>query len=220
MSQPHPLHAVIVANGEFAYSDRLLRVVSRADLVIAADGGANWLMDHHRLPDLLVGDMDSVRPETVAALRPDQRIHHPSHKDETDTELALIEAVARGATRITLIGVRGGRADHELANLLLLSLPALQGIDVSIYDGLSYLSLIRDERRLQGAAGDTVSLIPLGGNAEGITTEGLEYPLRDETLHVGPARGVSNVMLSDTARVTLRRGLLLLVHTPQNPREE
>jgi len=63
-----------------------------------------------------------------------------------------------------------------------------------------------------GQLGDVVSLIPLGGDVEGIVTEGLLYPLRDEPLLSGPARGVSNVMTEPVARVTLRSGALLIVH--------
>jgi thiamine pyrophosphokinase len=217
MSASNASHIVVIANGEFQHLDRLLAIVSAADVIIAADGGANWLADHGIMPDLLVGDMDSVRPGILDALQhePHRLRRHARAKDETDTELALIEAVALGARRVTLLGARGGRADHELANIMLLTLPALQEIDAAIFDGISYLSLIRDARRLQGQAGDTVSLIPLAGDAEGIVTEGLEYALRGETLRFGPARGVSNVMLGATALVTLRRGLVLLVHTPR-----
>jgi thiamine pyrophosphokinase len=64
---------------------------------------------------------------------------------------------------------------------------------------------------LQGHAGDIVSLIPFGGDAHGIVTDGLEYALRDESLVIGPARGVSNVMLGERATITFRHGLLLCV---------
>jgi thiamine pyrophosphokinase len=66
---------------------------------------------------------------------------------------------------------------------------------------------------ISGAAGDTVSLIPLNGTARGVRTEGLYYPLRDEDLYFGPARGVSNVMNGEQAAVMLREGVLLVVHT-------
>lgn len=209
-------HIAVVANGEFIYPERLLAVLSEVDQVIAADGGANWLAAQGIVPDVLVGDMDSIAPRVALALA-DGRcrlVRRPSHKDETDTELALLEAVASGARRITLLGTLGGRVDHALANVLLLTMPALESSEVTLFDGRSFLSLIRRSRTIIGHAGDVISLIPLGGAAEGIRTEDLEYPLVHETLFVGPARGVSNVMLGERARVSLERGLLLLVHTP------
>jgi thiamine pyrophosphokinase len=207
---------VVVANGEFERPASLLRLVDGADIVIAADGGANWLLQHERLPDVLIGDMDSVRPEVLGALaRGDCRlVRHRPDKDETDTELAVAEALARGAGRITIIGALGGRVDHALANVLLLTLPQLAVVEATIYDGVSFIHLIRDELVLHGRVGDTLSLLPVGGDVEGIVTAGLEYPLRGETLHLGPARGVSNVLTADRARITIGRGLLLAIHTP------
>jgi thiamine pyrophosphokinase len=214
------LHVVVVANGEYLDPAGLLPVVERANVLIAADGGANWLAAQGRVPDVLIGDMDSVTPEVLRALE-DGRcrlVRRPSDKDETDTELALLEAVALGAGRITILGALGGRADHALANILLLTMPQLMGIETVIDDGHSHLALVRDDGTIRGEEGDIVSLLPIGGDVEGIVTEGLKYPLRGETLHLGPARGVSNVLLGPVARVTLRKGLLLTVHTPKGNR--
>jgi len=215
-------HAVVVANGECTPPERLLPIIDRADCLIAADGGANWLARHGRWPHVLIGDLDSIAPEVRRVLEegPCRVVRHNRDKDETDTELALREAVAMGANRITLLGALGGRIDHALANILLLALPQLQGAEVTIFDGRSSLSLLREEGVIHGAAGDTVSLLPLAGDAEGIVTEGLRYPLCGETLHFGLARGVSNVLLQPCARVTLRRGMLLAVHTPAKEQED
>jgi thiamine pyrophosphokinase len=220
-------HVVVVANGEFAYPQRLEEALDAADTIIAADGAAAWLVAHGRPPHLLVGDMDSIAPALAERLADSgcRLVHHPTHKDETDTELALYEAVALGARRITLLGALGGRIDHAMANIMLLLMPVLTGIETTIYDGQSRLFLIRGDApspgaTIAGAPGDVLSLIPLGGDAEGVRTEGLEYPLRDETLAFGPARGVSNVFLGTRARVTLRHGILLAVHTPRRHVEE
>lgn len=212
-------HVVVVANGEFHHASRLLPIVDRADVVVAADGGGNWLAAYQRLPDVLVGDMDSVAPELIAALERGRcrLLRHSPRKNETDTELALLEAVALGATRITILGALGGRMDHALANVSLLFMPELAGIETVICDGCSCLSVVRRGREavILGEVGDVVSLIPTGGDVEGIVTEGLEYPLRDESLALGRARGISNVLLGPTGKVTLKRGTLLLVHTPR-----
>jgi len=216
------LHAIVVSGGDHRHAKRQLRLLAEAGLVLAADGGANWLYDMGLIPRLLVGDLDSVRDDVRRELeqRGCRMVVHPTAKDETDTELALLEAVACGARRITLLGGTGSRIDHTLANVMLLTLPELEGIETRLFDGHSFLILVRDTATIRGDVEDTVSLIPLRGDARGVRTEGLAYPLRDETLRFGPARGISNVMTAPEARVSLREGLLLLVHTPRVNLEE
>ena len=210
-------HIVVVLNGAFRHCERLLPILRGADAVIAADGGANWLADQGITPDLLIGDLDSARPDLVVTLEA-QGIaieRHSPHKDETDAELALLRAVALGVKRITVLGALGGRIDHALANISLLAMPALKGVAVTLFDGSAYLWLIRREAMIEGQVGDTLSLLPWGGDARGILTEGLAYPLRNEPLLLGPARGVSNLFSAPTAHVTVQAGTLLAIHTPK-----
>ncbi len=147
-------------------------------------------------------------------------------KDESDTELAVLEAVRRGATRITVLGALGGpRVDHALANVWLLAHPGLAGVDVILLDARSRSVLISApgpadapvRRLLPGQPGAVVSLLPLGGDVSGVTTVGLRYPLRDEPLITGPARGLSNVRVAQDAAVTVRRGRLLVVEAAPAP---
>jgi thiamine pyrophosphokinase len=142
-------------------------------------------------------------------------IRFSPHKDETDLELALQHAVRAGATQIIVLAALGGRLDQTIANLLLLALPELKGLDVRIVEGPQSAFFIHAGRDalIAGQPGDTVSLIPLGGDALGVTTEGLEWPLCDDPLRFGPARGVSNVLTAEQARVRVREGLLLCVVT-------
>jgi thiamine pyrophosphokinase len=141
-------------------------------------------------------------------------------KDETDTELALLEAVRRGATRITLLGAVGGpRVDHELANVLLLAREELAGVPVAILDPRARISLVDArgrtiERQLPGALGAPISLLSIGSPGPRVRTSGLRYPLHDERLALGPARGVSNVRTEPDASIRVRDGRLLIVETP------
>ena len=137
---------------------------------------------------------------------------HPTHKDESDTELALQYCVKHGATEIILLGALGGRLDHMIANLLLLADPLWRDIPVRIIDGDTQIELCTAGCEISGDPGDIVSLLPWGGDATGVRTEGLEYPLVDEPLLFGPARGLSNVMLGRNAVVTLATGRLLVIH--------
>jgi thiamine pyrophosphokinase len=194
-------------------------------LVVAADGGAIAAERLGFTIDLVVGDGDSLGHADVTRLRRagvDVRLV-PADKDETDTELALLEAVRRGAMRITIVGALGGpRVDHELANVALLAHPSLAGVDVAIVDPRGRIALIDAPARgggpltrsLPGPVGAVVSLLPLDGDAGGVTTAGFRYPLRDEPLPLGPARGLSNVRDAAEAAVTLRRGRLLVVEAP------
>jgi thiamine pyrophosphokinase len=137
-------------------------------------------------------------------------------KDETDTELAVRAAAAAGVRRLTILGALGGeRIDHELGNLWLLAMPALEGIAAFLLDPAARIRLAGPGRiALGGRVGDLVSLLPFGGDVEGITTRGLRYPLRDEPLVAGPARGLSNVREATDAAVDVRTGRILVIETP------
>ena len=205
----------VVASGELAADD--VRWLDRAGLVVAADGGASPLDRLGRRPGLLVGDLDSVEPALVSRLEeagvPVQR--HPADKDATDTELAVRAATDAGATEGVLLGARGGdRLDHELANLLLLVDPELLSVPARIVRGPTTVRGLRaGTLGLDAAVGDLVSLLPVGGDAVGVTTEGLRWPLRAATLRIGRSRGISNEIVSVPASVALEGGALLVVET-------
>lgn len=194
-------------------------------LVIAADGGARHARRLEVAIDAWVGDGDSLDADGMAVLLaagvPMERAS--PHKDESDTELAVHEALRRGADGIVIVGGLGGpRIDHALANIGLLAMAELAGRPASLLDARSRISLVRAPgpdgapvtRALPGRMGDLVSLLPIGGGVVGVTTGGLAYPLADEPLPEGPARGLSNVRMSPDAVVTVRAGLLLVVESP------
>ena len=194
------------------------------NLIVAADGGWDKAAALGLRPSLLVGDADSLPVETfetLAAQGVDVE-RSPSAKNESDAELALLAALRRGASHVTILGALGGtRLDHALANVCLLALPDPAAADVQLLDATTRVRLLRGPAaggaparlELAGAAGDLVSLLPVGGIAEGVTTDGLLYPLADEDLPPGPARGLSNVRLAPAASVSLRGGTLVIVET-------
>jgi len=218
------MRAIIFANGEFTDPQAARHLLRTGDLIIAADGGTRHALAAGVVPHVIIGDLDSLSPDGRArAEAAGSRVSRFSpRKDETDLELALLYAVLEGATEIVVLAALGGRLDQTIANLLLLALPELNGLDVRIVEGSQTASLIqsgqsgsdgRDGALIEGRPGDTVSLIPLGGDAVGVTAEGLEWPLQEDTLRFGPARGVSNVLTAEQARVHVRQGLLLCVVT-------
>ena len=196
------------------------------DLVIAADGGLRHATALGLPVSRWVGDGDSTDAGDLSALAATgvviERV--AVDKDESDTELAVLAATEAGADLVTILGGLGGiRIDHALANLALLQHPALEHREAVLYDETgARLSLLAgpDHRGLPGARdlagceGDVVSLIPLGDSAHDVTTEGLRYPLRGETLLLGRARGLSNVRTGTMARVTVGSGRILVIETP------
>jgi thiamine pyrophosphokinase len=210
--------ALIFANGDFNDGPFLRRALSSAPaaLIVAADGGARLAQHIGFTVQTVIGDMDSLGAEELADLeRQGAAIHrYPEEKAETDLELALKWVVEQGVTWIRIIGAVGDRLDQTMSNVYLLALPILKGCDVRLVAGRQEAWLLYPgEAVIEGAKGDTVSLIPVVVAAQGVRTENLYYPLCDEPLLFGPARGISNVMDADTARVWLREGLLLVVHT-------
>ncbi|HEY8786982.1 MAG TPA: thiamine diphosphokinase [Candidatus Limnocylindria bacterium] len=212
------MRAVVVAHGDVLPSDRA--VIDGTDYVVAADGGAFALERWRVLPHLVVGDMDSLGDAGVERMArlgiPVAKF--PAAKDESDLELAVGQAIEAGATEIVLLGALGGdRLDHETANLLLLADPGYDGVRLEARRGTLRIRAIRGEGSLTlaGPLGALVTLLPVNGDAEGVTTQGLRFPLRDETLRFGRARGLSNEVASLPAKVTVRKGSLLVFETPQ-----
>ncbi|NLE45954.1 MAG: thiamine diphosphokinase [Chloroflexi bacterium] len=207
------MQVIVFANGVLNWSERIRDLVRGAELIVAADGGARHALAAGFIPDVVIGDFDSSseldreRYEQVGA----RLISFPSRKDETDLELALDYAVGAGAAEIWILAALGGRLDQLIANVLLLTLPRLRGVSVRIVDGDQEAFLIHDQACVTGCAADTVSLLPVGGDAIGVTASGLEWPLQDDTLSFGSTRGVSNVLVGVKASVSLRAGLLLCV---------
>jgi thiamine pyrophosphokinase len=209
------LRAVVFANGKMSDPAQARAQVRQGDLLIAADGGALHCIELDLTPDLVIGDFDSLRQEDLEVLeaRGSEIVRFPTRKDYTDLELALQHAVERGANEILVLAALGDRWDQTLANLLLPASAAFQKTCVSLIDGPQEIRLLRgpDLLELDGRQGDTVSLVPIGGPAIDISTQGLEYPLNGETLDFGSTRGISNVMLGERASIELQQGLLLCV---------
>ncbi len=207
------MHAVVALGGD-ADPAHVRGVLGRAQLVIAADGGAAHVEAAGGVCDAIVGDQDSVSAATLDRARAsgaDIR-DFPTAKDATDGELALREALSRGAESITIVGALGGpRMDHLLANVALLAHPALRGVDAVIEDAAHRIWLVGEASSWRGAAGDCVTLLAFGGDAHGVTTKGLRYALRDGTLAHGTSLGVSNEMTEPLAEVSVTRGSVLVI---------
>lgn len=212
------MHALIVANGTLNADARLRGLWQGGDLRIAANGGARHAREHLGMaPRVVIGDFDSLDGETRAWLEQQgvEFIQHPRAKDQTDLELAVDLAFQRGAKQVTVLGAFGRRVDQFVGNVLLLS--RVPG--VRLMDAAGEMWAATGHATIEGAAGDTVSLIPLDERVEGIVTRALEYPLRGEGLVRGSTRGISNRLTASLAEVDWQKGMLLVVHLFDRPAE-
>ena len=209
------MDTALIFTGGDPLPDSMIDEAPNADLVVAADGG----YDQARLlgfqVDVVVGDMDSIQtpqlPKHVVVER------HPVDKDATDLELALELVSREDPQRIVVAGGGGGRLDHELATAALLCSPrwaAVEEIDWLSSRGRGHV--IRGRRILHGDRGETMTLIPLGGDSTGVTTKGLQWELQNETLPAGTTRGVSNILTGPVVDITVRLGCLLAVVSSQD----
>jgi thiamine pyrophosphokinase len=211
--------AIIFANGELNPPLPDPTSFKSEDNIIAADGGALHCMKLGITPNTLIGDFDSLTSGEISTLQNAgvQILRYSPHKDETDLELAILHAIQQDVDQIIIFGALGARLDMTLANLMLLTHSSFTHTRLSLIDGNQEISLLRGEQsvHLHGKAGDIVSLIPLSTESSGINTRDLEYSLLDGTLTIGSPRGVSNMMLCDHCQVTLKHGLLAVVHLRQ-----
>jgi thiamine pyrophosphokinase len=204
------LRILIFANGELTHPDKICMLVDEQDLLIAADGGTRHVLALGLQPDLIIGDLDSLAMEKLPGNIPVQKF--PADKNETDLELALKHACSLNPTQIIIIGALGGRLDHSLGNISLLTDIGFSAFDIRMEDGVEEILVCRSQVRVHGRSGDLVSLIPWGGEASGVSTEHLRWPLHGDTLFPGRTRGISNEMLDGEASIKLDAGLLLVIH--------
>jgi thiamine pyrophosphokinase len=181
--------------------------------VVAADEGLEHALSLGLAVTVAVGDFDSASPEAVAvAESAGVRVErHPHEKDATDLELALDAAAAMDPARILVLAGEGGRLDHQLSTLLLFGSERYAVVELDALVGRAWVHVIRGTRALEGAPGELVTLLALNGAAHGVTTEGLAYPLRGETLAAGSSRGVSNLFEAETASVSVEHGVVFAI---------
>jgi len=183
--------------------------------VVAADSGYDHAVALGVHVDRVVGDLDSISTAGLERIGRDGTPveRYPTDKDHTDTEIALRAAVAHGATKVIVVSCVGRRLDHSFAALCSLADPSLEHIDVTAWWGDAHVTVLRGPatRTVYGRVGDTVSLLPVDGPAEGVTATGVQYALHDDVLYATASRGVSNVFTESALHVSVRRGALLVI---------
>ena len=179
------------------------------DIIIAADGGYDALTRHGYTPDILIGDLDSIK----SAIPEDMRtILYPKEKDETDMFLAYEAGVKSGYTDFVLLGATGGRLDHTFANLSLLLYAKEQGHNVTvIYEGGMILCIKNEAISLAGREGAYLSVFAFGAEAKGVTIRGAKYEVDNATLSPAFPLGVSNEFGTSPAYISVKDGALIIM---------
>ena len=206
MSQPT---ALIVGNGPPPSKQLFLHLAAENALLLCADGGANYAVESGRIPDFVVGDLDSLKTGVKECVAPDRLIRVDADDTGTDLQKVLNHALALRVEAAVLTGMTGGRTDHTLWNLGLLRTYAAR-LELRIVDDYNEIRLIRGRIRFSARVGLKLSLAPLSATAEGVTTRGLKFPLCSETLGHGVRDGISNEVIADPVDILVDEGDLLL----------
>jgi thiamine pyrophosphokinase len=209
------LRAAIFLNGVPDPPDLLRSVAGRADLVVAADGGARCALDAGVVPDLVVGDMDSLGEAGVREVEERGALleRHPLRKDKMDGHLAIIAAAERGATDVDLLCATGGSVSSFFAVPHILLAAERMSLRATMIAGWGQAFVLEaGSRKVSGDPRDSVSVFPFTGPATGVTLEGLSYPLEDARLEIGDTLGVHNELVDRVGRVSVEEGALLVIH--------
>lgn len=204
---------LLFANGEYSSPEFYLSMIQEKDYVICADGGTNTAFSLGIIPDLVIGDFDSIKQEVLDSLEKEKTefLIYSSEKDESDLELALLKASNLKPREILIFGALGKRLDHIFANLMLLTIPLAAGVRSVIMEEDYEIYLIEEEIILEAKDNHCLSLFPLTDIVTGVKTEGLKYPLDNEDLVLGPSRGLSNEFSAERARIKIEDGKLLII---------
>ena len=208
--------ALLVLNGEFDLDKQELKLIIQKegiDFIIAVDGGGNKLRKLELLPDLIIGDLDSITEENKDHFRKEnvEIIKHPVEKDQTDSEIAVDYCKENNFEQLYLTAALGGRIDQQLANLNLLEYIYEIDLEAKIISNKIEIALIDQKKEFLAKKGYRLSLIPQSSTVCGLSIKGCKYNLEDQDIFRSKSRGISNLIENNQAEVKLKSGLLIYV---------
>ncbi|MBY0204859.1 thiamine diphosphokinase [Paenibacillus polysaccharolyticus] len=205
---------VIFTGGQL--TQEFLQEIQPDDVIIAADRGALYLIEHGIQPHIAVGDFDSITEEEREIVNSNSVEFiacDPIHKDLTDTEMAFETALDHEPTHILIFGATGTRMDHTLANVHIMVRAMQHHISCALQDEHNYMTLTTSSAVVEQRGFTYVSLLPLTHEVTGICLEGFMYPLDHATIRMGQSLGISNKLLDKSGTVTIDSGLLLIIQS-------
>lgn len=207
--------AFIYAAGDYSVDDIKLykRIKTKEeDLIICADGGYDALFYTGIVPNVVIGDFDSLK---VSVPKEIETVKYPSDKDKTDLEICIDYALERGCDTIFILGALGGRIDHTMGSLCALKYVMEHGADAMILTGKSRIYLVDKEVEVAREKFDYISLIPCTDKVTGVSTLGLKYELNNRELVKSSSLGISNEFYNNTAKIKIESGLLYVICTEE-----
>lgn len=210
------MRALVLLGGPAPGEQLILAQAKAAQSVICADKGMEAALRCGIIPDIALGDMDSVSPQVLKVIEEKHVpvLRMPAEKDETDAQLAVDYAIAQGVTSVVLLCGTGARLDHTMGNMQLLVRMAKRGVDAVLMDELQCIRALTGKVMLQGKPGDTLSILPVGQGVMARDSQGLYYPLPHVELPLDTPFAVSNVFTQPQASFTVVGGYAWVIHTP------
>ncbi|BBK77472.1 MULTISPECIES: thiamine diphosphokinase [Clostridium] len=208
------MKAIIVTGGNKPSKKLLNSYIKSGDLIIGADKGSEYLYDYEIMPNIILGDFDSISEEKLKKIEEKQVeiIKFPPEKDYTDTEIAIMEAMKRGADTIYLFGGLGTRADHSLGNIGLLLTTKNKGARLLIVDDHNKMYLADKNMSLNGSQGEIISFHALSDVVKGFEIRGAKYNLNSYDMHLLDPRAVCNEFIDTPINIKYESGELLIIH--------
>lgn len=220
-SSQHKSYALIVANGCMENPALVLEILldnyhfNNKYLIISADGAVKNCLKLKLIPDIVIGDMDSIEEGDKEMIESHTintvYVKSPAEKNESDTQLAMEYALRNKIKNIILIGALGKRIDHSLANLFNIASDRFKDVNLRILDDNYEISILRNSGEVKGIIGNTLSIFSLTSSTYFINTDGLKYKLQNEELLFSPIRGISNIFEKKSAQIDIKDGIILLV---------
>lgn len=205
-------NAILISNGDIIELDRLKEMGNKSDFILSADGGTDYCLKASLMPNMVIGDLDSISKESLSLIR-EKKIplaKFPTKKDATDTELSVDYLIQEGFKDITLVGSTGSRMDHTLGNIFLLNKLHKNGIKARIIDRTNEIYLVDDEIELEKEDKSFVSIIPISNTGAILTLEGFEYELKEHKISFSSTQGISNKIIENKGHIQVHEGICLV----------
>lgn len=210
------MKCIIVSNGDICNYNFYKDILKDSDYIICADGGAKHLIKMNILPNIIIGDLDSISEEdkNIFIEKNVEFYKFPTNKDATDTELAVDFALSKRPSDLIFLGTLGNRMDHTIANVTLLKKLLDNRVSGKIINENNEIYLLNEENnkiRFSDTKNYYFSIIPMSNNVKGVTLEGFKYPLVNASIPLGSTLGISNEANNDSVMIELKEGLLLVI---------
>ena len=207
------MKVIIISGGKPPSKELLMQEVKKDTFIIAADSGADCLYEYNIMPDLLLGDFDSINKNILDYFKKSNCTIdiYPTEKDYTDTEIAVKKALSMKPNEIILLGCTGSRVDHLLGNIGMLKICMLNGVNAYIKDENNNIRLIDTSTSLNGSVGEIFSLQAYGDEIIDLTIEGAKYPLNNYNLKIGESITISNEFTRSVVDLKFKSGTLMII---------